>query len=73
MRIIFIKGCVFNRRHRPIGSITTVTQTIGNELILAGKAKSYSGAYPPTEKAQTDFFKPKDIEEHGKEHGEDRG
>lgn len=60
MRIIFMKAFVFNRRHRPIGSITTVIQSVASELILDGIAKEYTGVYPPTGKTKTDFFKPKE-------------
>lgn len=59
MRIVFIKACVFNRKHRPIGSITTVTQDTGTDLIMDGKAEVYSGLYPPKQKIHTNFFKPK--------------
>lgn len=62
MRIIFTKACVFNRKHRPIGSITTVTPLIGEELIQSGKAQAYHGTYPPKVKTHTDFFKPKETE-----------
>lgn len=69
MRIVFIKACIFNRQARHIGNITTVVDKVANELILQGKAVPYTGQYPPTSKIETDFFKPKDIDNHGKEHG----
>lgn len=73
MRIIFTKSCVFNRKYRAVGSITTVTQDIGAKLMVDGVAKIYTGEYPPKGKTHTDFFKPKDLKQNGKEHGQDRG
>jgi hypothetical protein len=62
MRIRLRKGW----RDYPIGQVVEVFDTKAKELIAMGSAEKYDGEYPPKGKMKTEFFKPKNIERHGK-------
>jgi hypothetical protein len=54
-------------REWPIGRVIEIFDTTAKEMIRDNIAEKYSGEYPPKEKMKTDFFKPKNIKQNGKD------
>jgi len=59
MRIRLLKSHSITHVKYAIGTILNYSKGPAERLIIEGKAERYTGAYPPSKKMKTDFFKPK--------------